>query len=144
MKECHAPLFAGAADKVAAASTGHGLVHFGSRAVRAWARLVPRFFGAGPRDVVVVGYTGHLDLYLARALSLAWRRPLVLDAFLSPYDTVVGDRRLLAKESLLARALFALERLPHLPGGEDRLRHGRVAEDRGPLDARRGEGGRPD
>jgi glycosyltransferase involved in cell wall biosynthesis len=110
VKECHAPLFAGAAEKVAAASTGRGLLRFGARAAGAWARLVPRFFGAGPRDVGVVGYTGHLDLYLARALSSAWRRPLVLDAFLSPYDTVVGDRGLLDRESWPARALFALER----------------------------------
>jgi glycosyltransferase involved in cell wall biosynthesis len=51
-----------------------------------------------------------LDVRLARALSVAWRRPVVLDAFLSPWDTVVNDRRLLAPRSLAARALFALER----------------------------------
>jgi glycosyltransferase involved in cell wall biosynthesis len=108
--ECHAPLFKGAAEKVAAASTAAGALRLGARLARAWADLAPRFFRAGPRDIVVVGYTGHLDLYLARALSVALRRPLVLDAFLSPYDTVVGDRSLLAPGSLAARALFRLER----------------------------------
>jgi glycosyltransferase involved in cell wall biosynthesis len=34
----------------------------------------------------------------------------VLDAFLSPWDTVVNDRRLVEPRSLRARALFALER----------------------------------
>jgi glycosyltransferase involved in cell wall biosynthesis len=106
---CHAPLFGGAADKVAAAATRRGLVRFGLRALRAWARLTPGFFRAGPRDAVVVGYTGHLDIYLARLLSIFWRRPLVLDAFLSPYDTVVADRRLRREGSLAARALFRLE-----------------------------------
>jgi len=110
VKTCHAPLFRGAADKVAAASTCTGLVRFGLRGLRAWTRLALGFFLAGPRDVVVVGYTGHLDVYLARLLSIFWRRPLVLDAFLSPYDTVVADRRLLREGSLGARALFRLEK----------------------------------
>jgi glycosyltransferase involved in cell wall biosynthesis len=110
VETCHAPLFDGAADKVAAASTRTGLVRFGLRALRAWIRLTFGFFAAGPHDVVVVGYTGHLDLYLARLLNVFRRRPLVLDAFLSPYDTVVGDRRLLKEGSLKARALFRLEK----------------------------------
>jgi len=108
--ECHVPLFKGAGDKVAAASTVRGLLRFGLRGAAAWARLAVRHFTAGPRDVVVVGYTGHADLYLARALSLAWRRPVVLDAFLSPWDTVVNDRRLLDARSFAARALYHVER----------------------------------
>jgi glycosyltransferase involved in cell wall biosynthesis len=110
VEECHAPLFEDAADKVAAASTKSGLVRFGARALRAWARLLLAFGRAGPRDVVVVGYTGHVDLFLARALAAARRTPVVLDAFLSPYDTVVRDRRLLPERSAAARALFVLER----------------------------------
>jgi glycosyltransferase involved in cell wall biosynthesis len=109
--ECHAPLFSGARDKVAAASTASGLVRFGAKALFSWARLAAKYFRAGPRDVVVVGYTGHVDVFLARALSVAWRTPVVLDAFLSPYDTIVGDRALLDERSLAARALFRLERL---------------------------------
>jgi len=108
--ECHVPLFRGAADKVATAATAGGLLRAGVRAALAWLRLAGRFFRAGPRDAVVVGYTGHADVYLARALSVAWRRPIVLDAFLSPWDTVVNDRRLLAPTSRRARLLFALER----------------------------------
>jgi len=108
--ECHVPLFRDAREKVAAASTKRGFLRAGARMALAWARLAARFFRAGPRDVVVVGYTGHIDLYLARALSTVWRRPLVLDAFLSPWDTVVHDRRLLAPHSRAARALWRLER----------------------------------
>jgi glycosyltransferase involved in cell wall biosynthesis len=107
VKECHVPLFDGAAGKVAAVRRP---LRAGARALAAWARLALGFFRAGPRDAVVVGYTGHFDLYLARVLSVAWRRPLVLDAFLSPWDTVVNDRALLPAASRRARALFALER----------------------------------
>ena len=106
--ECHAPLFEDAHAKVKAAKGGSlGLLF---RMLRAWMRLSVRFFTAGPRDVVVVGYTGHFDLFLARLLSLFRRRPLILDAFLSPWDTVVRDRKLLKPRSLRARLLFQIER----------------------------------
>jgi glycosyltransferase involved in cell wall biosynthesis len=104
--ECHVPLFAGAAEKVAAVRRPARIAF---RAALAWARLAVRFHRAGPRDAVVVGYTGHADVHLARALSVTWRRPVVLDAFLSPWDTAVNDRRLVPRDSLRARALFALE-----------------------------------
>ncbi|MDH3593047.1 MAG: hypothetical protein OER88_14265, partial [Planctomycetota bacterium] len=108
--ECHAPLFSGAHDKVAAVRSLTSLARTGVRTAWAWAKLSAGFFRAGPRDVVVVGYTGHADIYLARALSIAWRRPIVLDAFLSPYDTAVHDRAIIAKASLAARALYTVER----------------------------------
>jgi len=108
--ECHAPLFRGAADKVRAASTTRGRIGFGLKSLAAWARLTLRYFRAGPRDIVLVGYTGHLDLQLARVLSWLRPSPLVLDAFLSPWDTVVNDRALLGDRSLAARLLFGLER----------------------------------
>ncbi len=107
VKECHVPLFDGAASKVKAVRRPLGVA---LRTALAWARLALRVHRAGPRDAVVVGYTGHADIHLARALSVIGRRPVVLDAFLSPWDTVVNDRRLVAKGSLRARALFALER----------------------------------
>jgi glycosyltransferase involved in cell wall biosynthesis len=108
--ECRAPLFRGTADKVRAVATAGGAARAAARAARAWAALAPRFFRAGPRDAVIVGSTGHLDVFFARALSIAWRRPIVLDAFVSLHDTVVGDRGLLRAGSPAARALFALER----------------------------------
>lgn len=105
--ECHAPVFDGAASKVAAVRRP---LRVAFRTALAWARLAARFHRMGPRDAVVVGYTGHADIHLARALSIVGRRPVVLDAFLSPWDTVVNDRRLVPARSLRARALFALER----------------------------------
>src|SRR5574341_626533 len=74
----------------------------------AWARLVVRFFSGPPADVVIVGYPGHVDVWLARVLT---RRPVVLNALLSLHDTVVHDRRLTGERSLGARLLHALDRL---------------------------------
>jgi len=104
VEECHVPLFADAHAKVAAATRGLPL----ARALHSWMRLTRRFRRAGPHDLVVVGYTGHFDIHLARMLARG--RPVVLDAFLSPWDTVVHDRRLLAERSLRARALFLAEK----------------------------------
>jgi len=106
--ECHAPLFEDAHAKVKAARGGSLSLVF--RMIRAWMSLGVRFFTAGPRDAVVVGYTGHFDLYFARFLSVFRRRPLILDAFLSPWDTVVRDRALLHPRSWRARLLFRIER----------------------------------
>lgn len=80
----------------------------GIRWVGAWVRLAVRFL-AGPRaDVVIVGYPGHVDVLLARALT---RRPVVLNALLSLHDTVVNDRGLMPPGSVGARVLRALDRL---------------------------------
>jgi SAM-dependent methyltransferase len=58
---------------------------------------------------VLVGYFGHLDVLLARLL--ARRRRVVLDMFLSVYDTVVLDRRLVDPGSLPGRLARLLDRL---------------------------------
>jgi len=106
--ECHAPLFKDAHDKVAAARGGS--LKLVMRMSRAWMRLARRYRTAGPRDAVVVGYTGHFDLYWARFLGCLRRRPLILDAFLSPWDTVVRDRGIMPARSWRARLLFRIER----------------------------------
>ncbi len=102
--ECHVPLFADAREKVAAAKKGFPLW----RTLRSWAKLAGRYRRTRDHDVVIVGYTGHFDIHLAKLLSRG--QPVVLDAFLSPWDTVVNDRRLLAPRSWRARALFAAEK----------------------------------
>ncbi len=76
----------------------------------AWGGLIARWLSGPPTDVVIVGYLGQVDLFLARALARAPRRPVVLNALFSVYDTVVNDRRLLAPRSPLARLLRRLDR----------------------------------
>jgi len=59
-------------------------------------------------DVMIVGYTGHLDIFLARLLNR--RRPLVFDAFLSLREALVEDRRLFRAGGLWDRVLKWLDR----------------------------------
>ena len=53
----------------------------------------PAGIAPGRYDVLLVGYPGHLDPFLARLLAWFRRRPLV-SMPMSLYDTIVGDRAL--------------------------------------------------
>ncbi len=56
-------------------------------------------------------YPGVFMLFLLSFMPRRWRPTyIVLDAFVSLYDTVVIDRRLLSKKNPLTRVLFAIER----------------------------------
>jgi glycosyltransferase involved in cell wall biosynthesis len=79
------------------------------RLARSWSRLARRYRQVGPHDVVLVGYFGHLDVLLARLL--AGRRRLILDMFLSAYDTVALDRKVVSPGSPSAWLARQLDRL---------------------------------
>lgn len=72
-------------------------------------RLLRQHRRIGRYDALLVCYPGHLDMFLARLLGWRRRRPVILDAFLSLYDTVVEDRRLVSPRSLFARFLWAVD-----------------------------------
>jgi glycosyltransferase involved in cell wall biosynthesis/SAM-dependent methyltransferase len=76
---------------------------------RAWYRLARAYRQAPPHDVVLVGYFGHLDVFLARLL--AGRDRVVLDLMLSVYDTVVHDRKTVADNGVQAKLARLLDRL---------------------------------
>jgi glycosyltransferase involved in cell wall biosynthesis/SAM-dependent methyltransferase len=78
------------------------------RLAAAWLRLALHAGNLRRYDVVLVGYFGHLDVHLARLL--AGRRRVVLDMFLSVYDTVVLDRAAVAPGSLPARLCRLVDR----------------------------------
>jgi glycosyltransferase involved in cell wall biosynthesis len=108
VSEAHAPAWPGGTEAKlrAAANPLRPLTLL--RLAGAWARLARRYRRLGPQDVVLVGYLGHLDVHLARLL--AGRRRVVLDMFLSVYDTVVLDRGTVAPGSLRARLCRLLDR----------------------------------
>ena len=58
-------------------------------------------------DICLVGFYGQP---LAIALSLIQRRPILLDAFVSTYDTLCEDRRWIRPGSLLCRLAHWLDR----------------------------------
>lgn len=83
--ECHEPLWTSIEDRVAAASGGWLQPGFWMRAVRTYIRLLRKYRQVGPYDVLIVGYPGQFDVFLARLLSWWRKRPLVWDIFMSIY-----------------------------------------------------------
>lgn len=58
-------------------------------------------------DLIFVGFYGHLLMLPAGLLA---RRPVLFDAFVSTYDTLVDDRQMLRSTSLAGRLAFGLDR----------------------------------
>lgn len=77
----------------------------------AYGTLARGLFAADDDDVVFIGYLGQLDVLLAWPLC-RWRaQPIVWDAFISLYDTVVHDRKMVGEGHVVAKALWAWEYL---------------------------------
>ena len=116
--ECHEPLWRGIEDRAQVASGGWMKPGFVIRVVCTCWRLLRTYCRqAGDYDVIVLGYPGQLDAYLARMLTWLRRKPLVLDVFMSLY-LIASERGLTVRHPLTARLLCWIEktayRLPDL------------------------------
>lgn len=109
--ECHESLWKGTADKIARASGGWKQLGFLLKLARAHMRLIKSYARLGPHDAVLVAYAGLLDIFPAWLVTRFSRRPLVLDALLSVYNSMVNERRLAGPHSVKARLVYGLERL---------------------------------
>jgi glycosyltransferase involved in cell wall biosynthesis len=106
--ECHMPIWETVEDK----SQIRGLrskLAFATRILIAYPILIARFFSMPRPDVVVVGYLGHLDVIVLWPFARLRRVPVVWDAFLSLYDTIICDRKLVKKNHPLALLIFCWE-----------------------------------
>jgi glycosyltransferase involved in cell wall biosynthesis len=108
--ECHEPLWRGIQDRVQTASGGWLRPGFVARVARTYWRLLRAYRQIDDYDVVVLGYPGQLDVYLARLLTWLRRKPLVLDVFMSLY-LIASERGLTARHRITARLLYGLEKL---------------------------------
>lgn len=108
--ECHEPLWRGTEDRVQAASGGWLRPRFWWRLLRAYGRLLWRYARCGTHDIVVVGYPGLLDVFVAFVASRLRRKPLVWDIFMSVY-LIALERGLDRRSGLSIRLLRSLERL---------------------------------
>jgi glycosyltransferase involved in cell wall biosynthesis len=108
--ECHEPLWRGIDDRVQAASGGWLRPAFLARVVRTYWRLIGAYRTVGDYDVMVLGYPGVLDAYLARILTWLRSRPLVLDLFMSLYLIAI-ERGLATRHPISGRLTYWLEKL---------------------------------
>jgi len=73
--------------------------------------LVSKFLVSKKPDVIFIGYLGHFDILILYPFAKLKGVPIVWDAFLSLYNTVVEDRKLIKPEHPLAHLLFFFEKL---------------------------------
>jgi len=108
--ECHAPLWRGIEDRVAAASGSWTSPRFLWRVFLAYTRLLWKYSKVKGYDVLAVGYPGQFDVYLARLLSWLGGKPLAWDVFMSIY-LVALERGLERRSRSTINLLRLVERL---------------------------------
>lgn len=109
VQEIHATVWEGVEDK----SQIKGLIsrlRLLARWVFAYPRLVWRLARVPKPDILLIGYPGVLDALIATFVGRVRKIPVVWDVFISLYDTIVEDRKMLRPRSIAARILRGLER----------------------------------
>jgi glycosyltransferase involved in cell wall biosynthesis len=106
--EIHKDVWGGVEDKGHIAGAGRKLFLMLKWLV-AYPGLIWRYMRAPRHDAVFVGYMGHLDVLVLWPFAKMRGVPVVWDVFLSLYNTVVEDRRIIGRANPLAWLLYAWE-----------------------------------
>ncbi len=77
----------------------------------AYPSLIWRYLRLPKHDLVFVGYPGLIDVFVIWPLARLRGVPVTWDIFISLYNTVVEDRRMLSPANPLARLLHGMEYL---------------------------------
>ncbi|MDE2156056.1 MAG: glycosyltransferase [Xanthomonadaceae bacterium] len=109
VQEIHVDVWKGVEDKSQLKGTGPRL-----RRLLRWAFAYPpllwRLARAPKADLLLVGYPGLVDAFLAALVGRLRGIPVAWDVFISIYDTLVEDRRMLRQGGIAARLLRRIER----------------------------------
>lgn len=115
--ECHEKLWTGIEDRIHAVQSGWFSPKFWLRVIKVYWKLIRKYIKIADYDVMVVGYPGQFDIFLARILTWIKRKPLVWDIFMSIYLVSI-ERNLDQQHSLSVRFLYFIEnialRLPNM------------------------------
>ncbi len=107
--ECHAKLWRSVEDRVQTASGGWLRPAFILRALKSYAQLIRNYYKAGDYDVLLVGYPGHFDVFLARWLAKLRRKPLAWDVLNSLY-LITLERGIRQRSAFTVDMLRRIER----------------------------------
>jgi hypothetical protein len=105
---CHCEVWKGIEDK----SQINGTVQKVAIVFRwlfAYPSLVYSYLRLPKHDAVIVSYLGHLDVLVLWPFAKLRGVPIIWDAFLSLYNTIVEDRGLARKHNPLAKLIWAWE-----------------------------------
>jgi glycosyltransferase involved in cell wall biosynthesis len=111
VKECHISLWRDQIDKSNALRGPLRKLSFFLRVFSLYPRLLAKYLFSGYHDVIFVGYFGHLDVICAKLFTMLTYRNknIVFDAFLSLYDTMVVDRKMVKEHSLFSRLIYGID-----------------------------------
>lgn len=113
--ECHSQLWHGIDDRVEQASGGWRQPRFWGRVIAAYWRLLRNHNQMPDYDVMLIGYPGQFDAYMARLLTWWRRKPMALDILMSLH-LVAEERGLTRKSPFTGRLIYWLEKGGlHLP-----------------------------
>ena len=113
--ECHEKLWKDTHDRAQAASGAWKSPRFLVRVVRVYIQLLQKYLRIGDYDVMVVGYPGQFDVFLARILTWLQRKPLCWDVLTSIYQISL-ERRLDQNVTPTIQLIRFIEKLAcHLP-----------------------------
>lgn len=108
VNEIHKDIWGDIGDKSAMRGAGAWLRR-GLRLLIAYPWLIWRYLRAPAHDLVLVSYPGQLDVLVLRPFAWMRRKRIAFDWFISAFDTVVEDRRLLDRGNPLAWLLWTGE-----------------------------------
>ena len=104
--QCHVDVWSGVEDKANIAGWRKVAAILG-KLILAYPILIWRYLRLPRHDVVLVGYLGHLDVIVLWPFAALRGAPVVWDAFLSLYETVVEDRQMVGPRHPLAWLVWA-------------------------------------
>ncbi len=107
--ECHSQLWHGIDDRVEQAGGGWRNPRFWGRVLSAYWQLFRKHNQMPEYDVMLIGYPGQFDAYLARLLTWWRRKPVALDILMSLH-LVAEERGLTEKSPWTGRLIFQLEK----------------------------------
>jgi glycosyltransferase involved in cell wall biosynthesis len=106
--ECHASIWQDVEDKSQITGFSNKVTLL-FRWLLSYPVLIYRYLRLPKHDCVIVSYMGHLDVLILWPFAKLRGIPIIWDAFLSLYNTVVQDRSMLSRINPAALLLYAWE-----------------------------------
>lgn len=106
--ECHEDVWSDIRDK-SMISSGRSRLRICTKYIVSYLKLIFRYILLPNHDAVFIGYLGHFDVLVLWPFAKLRRKPIVWDAIISLYDTVVSDRKMVPASHPFARLLFLIE-----------------------------------
>ena len=110
VKECHVSLWGNKIDKSRTFVSTISKIQFVLRLLSIYSRLFIKYIFIGHHDIVFVGYLGHLDIFFIKLFTMFNKKKIVFDTFLSLYDTMVCDRKMLKEDTFFSKVVYSLDK----------------------------------